>query len=46
LPIVGLDAAAAEKGEPIARNLDDPPAGAAEARIDAEDANRGCAHAL
>ena len=40
VPIVGRHRAAAEKAEPVAGNLDDAPAGAAEPRIDPENANR------
>ena len=40
VPIVGRHRAAADKAEPIAGNLDHAPAGAAEPRIDAENANR------
>ena len=38
--IPGLDRAAGDEGEPIARDLHHAPAGAAEPRIDAENANR------
>src|SRR2546421_8602198 len=39
-PVVGLDRAAGEIDQPVALAGDQAPAGAAEARIDAEDANR------
>ena len=43
--LAGLDRAAGDVDQPVAVALDQPPAGAAEARIDAEDANRGFQHA-
>src|SRR4051794_19024438 len=45
--IVGrLDRTATDEGQPVAKTLDHPPAGAAETRIDAEDANRKLRHEL
>ena len=40
--VAGLDRAAREVDQPVALAADQAPAGAAEARIDAEDANRFC----
>ncbi len=44
--VVGNDRAAGHMNEPIALNVDQAPAGAAEAGIDAQDANRSVLHAL
>ena len=43
--VIGFDAPAGDEHEPGAVRVDDPPSGAAKARIDAENANRTWAHA-
>ncbi len=43
--LAGLDRTAGDVNQPVAVALDQAPAGAAEPRIDAEDANRGLEHA-
>ena len=42
--LVGLDTAAGDVAEPVARAIDDAPAGAAEAGIETDNANRALGH--